>query len=147
MGEVLVVGYGSELRRDDAVGRRVAEEIERADPAGVTVRSITQLVPELVELLARNDRAVFIDAAIDTTETSVRQVRPRAASGRSHHADPAHLLSLMMGLDLPVPEVFVVSVPAHDLTFGEGLTDETARHVPVAVTTVMNLIGAPPEGE
>ena len=44
---VLVIGVGSELRRDDAVGRRVVERLETDGLGAVEVRSLHQLTPEL----------------------------------------------------------------------------------------------------
>ncbi len=58
----LVIGVGSDLRRDDAVGRHVAEVIEAMALDHVSVLVTTQLVPELVEPISAADRVVFVDA-------------------------------------------------------------------------------------
>lgn len=67
---VLVVGYGSSLRGDDAVGQRVVEELRRrrrllgALPGARFVLT-TCLTPELAEDLAGSGFAVLADAASD----------------------------------------------------------------------------------
>lgn len=140
---VLVVGYGSELRRDDAVGRRVAEAVDRLGLAGVTVVTSTQLVPELVEPIAAAGRVVFVDASIDVAEATVRPLAASTGVDGSHHATPAELLGLVDAIGLPCPPAFLVEVPASDLSLGEGLSEHTATAVGRAVDEVVNLIGGP----
>jgi hydrogenase maturation protease len=53
MGEVLVIGYGNTLRRDDAVGPLSAEEVSRWGRPGVVPLDLAQLLPELAERLSR----------------------------------------------------------------------------------------------
>lgn len=137
---VLVVGYGSELRRDDAAGRRVAEAIECRDLAGVRVRTSTQLVPELAEPIVEADRVVFVDASVDVGDVSVQPLTPRPGGGDSHHATPSDLLGLVAALGRPCPPACLVEVPAFDLSLGEGLSDDTATAVERAIDEVTELI-------
>ncbi len=136
----LVIGYGSELRRDDAAGRRVADAIEQRALPGMRVVSSTQLVPELVEVIAAADRVVFVDASVDVREVTAQQVTPQAASGDTHHATPAELLGLVRSLGLPCPPAFVVEVPASDLALGEGLSADTSAAIDQAVAEVVRLV-------
>src|SRR5262245_30725916 len=57
---VVVVGYGNELRGDDAVGPRVAQAVAAWDLPGVCGLAIHQLTPELAEILAAAARAIFV---------------------------------------------------------------------------------------
>lgn len=136
----LVIGYGNDLRRDDAAGRRVAEAIERHDLPGVEVLVATQLVPEFVERLAVAGRVVFVDASIETGAVAVSRVRPSGSPTDSHHASPAGLLALVEVLGVPAPEAFLVAVPALDLSIGEGLSGECAAAVDQAVGEVAALV-------
>ena len=137
---VLVVGVGSELRRDDGVGRVVAETIEARRLPGVTVRSVTQLVPELVEAMVEADRVIFIDAAVSSKEVIVRKTEPRQDGPTSHHGDPGTLLRLADLIGGPVPEAYTVSVPVLDLGLGTGLTPFCRRQVAATSDTVEALI-------
>ncbi len=137
---VLVVGVGSELRRDDGVGRVVAETIEARRLPGVTVRSVTQLVPELVEAMVEADRVIFIDAAVSSKEVIVRKTEPRQDGPTSHHGDPGTLLRLADLIGGPVPEAYTVSVPVLDLGLGTGLTPFCRSQVAATSDTVEALI-------
>jgi hypothetical protein len=56
-----------------------------------------------------------------------------------HQSDPGALLGLTRLAGLPVPEAFVVTVPAHDLGLGAGLSAATQAAVTAAVTEVLRL--------
>ena len=142
MGDLsaLVVGVGSELRGDDAVGRVVAERIEARQYPGLRVESVTQLVPELTEAMVAVDLVVFVDAAVDIDEVVACRVEGRSDGMDSHHGDPAALVALAATIGGPVPEAHVVRVPVTDVDLGCGLTSEADTAVAVAVDTVVELI-------
>lgn len=132
-----MIGIGSRLRNDDAAGRAVADRVERLRLPGVRVRSIDQLVPELVEDLARCTRVVFVDA--DPVSTSVRLsplVPAPAGTRTTHHATPGQLLALAETVGAPAPRAVLLAVPATDLGLGTALSRRAAHGVRVAVTVV-----------
>ena len=140
MTDTLVVGYGSPLRRDDAVGRVVAEEVESLRLEGVEVLVLTQLVPEVVEAMEGRDRVVFVDATIDSEQVGVSLIHRRHSSTSSHHADPGALLALMEDIGMSAPEAYLVSIPAVDVSLGEKLSPVTRSAVGEAVQEVRRLI-------
>ena len=78
---VLVVGYGSSLRCDDAVGQRVAKELCRCSgsvPAlgGAKFVVAECLTPELAEDLAGSGFAILADAAFDGRPAGTVTVEP-----------------------------------------------------------------------
>lgn len=138
--DVLVIGFGSDLRGDDAAGRRVADAVGALGLPGVRVLSVHQLVPELAADLAASRRAVFVDATVDGERVDVRRVGP-ASGGRpmTHRFDPPALLSLA-GRIGPVPEeARVVTVPARDLRLGAALSPTASAAVREAVDRVAEL--------
>lgn len=137
-----MIGVGNDLRRDDAVGRVVAEAIEQRALPAVTVLTRTQLLPELVEPISRADRVVFVDASVEAREVSVGPVVAEPGSGDSHHSTPGALLGLAARLGLDCPPAFLVEVSAHDLSLGEGLSEGTAAAVEQAIAEVIDLITA-----
>jgi hydrogenase maturation protease len=138
---VLVIGVGNDLRRDDAAGRVVASRVEAMAIPGTNVLSVSQLVPEMVEQLVAVDRVVVVDAAIDVDDVTTRRVKPSdTTSAMSHHGDPASMLAMAELIGGPVPETFVVSIPAGDLGLGEGMTDRTVLAVETAVARVCELV-------
>ncbi|MDQ1292491.1 MAG: hypothetical protein QG608_370 [Actinomycetota bacterium] len=61
---VLVVGVGNDLRRDDGVGREVAEAVARAFPRTVDVLTTHQLLPELLEQFTDRRMVIVVDASV-----------------------------------------------------------------------------------
>lgn len=135
-----MVGVGSDLRRDDAVGRVVVERVETLAMPGVAVRSVTQLVPELVEEMIAVDLVVFVDAALGMTTVGVQRSELRRSDAGSHHGSPGSLLALADVIGGPVPEAFIVSVPVTDLGLGTGLTPGCEAHIGAAVEAVVGLV-------
>lgn len=138
---MLVIGYGSDLRGDDAAGRRVAEAV--ADAAGdrVEVRSLVQLTPEVAADLVGRRLVVFVDAATDVTAVRVERIAPEVATpAATHHMNPRGLLALCGLLGGQPTQVALVSVPAHDLGLGTTLSPETEVHVARATGDVLELL-------
>lgn len=138
MTPVLLIGYGNPLRRDDGIGRVVAERFEtRPD---VRVLTCHQLTPELTDELMRCERAVFVDATLSGS-AAVRLVSPTAnPASPGHVGDPAWLLGLSKAVYGRYPEAWLVTVPVEDVGFGEGLSVDGERMVEVAVRLVEQLI-------
>ena len=89
--DLLVVGYGNELRCDDGVGPKVAAALQEMKLPGVRTITCHQLTPELAEPVSQARRVVFVDAAVDAAAgIQWRELRP-AATGRimAHAAAPS----------------------------------------------------------
>lgn len=136
-----MIGYGSDLRTDDAAGRHVATAVAAAGPDGVEVRSLVQLTPEVAAELTGRRLVVFVDAAVDVSEVRVEHLDPvDVAPVTTHHVDPRGLLALCRLLGDPPAEVVCVSIPAHDLRIGTALTEATRRGVAEAAGRVLDLV-------
>ena len=142
MAEILVVGYGNDLRSDDGAGRVVASQIEAMALPDVFVRSQSQLTPELVLDITRADLVVFVDANVDCEEMTVQPVQagPPGSQSMSHHTDPATLLFLAEDLGRVPPDAYVVSIPASNLELGFELSPRTAAAAEEAVAAIMGIV-------
>jgi hydrogenase maturation protease len=140
----LVIGYGNTLRRDDGAGVRVAEAVERLGLPGVEVLTRHQLTPELAPVLATAHSAVFVDATVDDHHTGRwRVLRPALRpSALAHAADPRTLLALAKGLFGHAPRAWLITVPAPDMGYGEGLSPVAAAGVAAAVEEVCHRLTA-----
>lgn len=139
MDDILVLGYGSDLRGDDAAGRRVAEAVAARALTGVRVQSLPQLAPEVADDLTRCRLAIFVDASTTDDQVHVRELEPVPPSWRmSHAASPASLLGLAAAMGT-APQAVVVSVPARQFELGASLSPATSRHVADAVERVVDL--------
>lgn len=142
VAEILIVGYGNDLRSDDGAGRVVASRIEAMDLQGVDVRSQSQLTPELALGITRADVVVFVDADVDCERMAVRPVHPgeRGPQPMSHHTDPAALLLHADDLGRVPRYVYAVSIPATNLGLGFELSPATAAAVEEAVAAIVEIV-------
>jgi Ni,Fe-hydrogenase maturation factor len=125
---VLVIGYGSELRRDDAAGRHAAE----------------QLAPEHAADIADSRLVVFVDASIVDDAVSVRSVVPAWPDWRlTHHLTPAALLGLAQAVGDRIPEGVIVTIPITDAALGLSLSARAAAGVREAVERIVELCAGP----
>jgi hydrogenase maturation protease len=146
--DLLVIGYGNELRGDDGAGRVVADRIDELGLAGVMVRSVTQLVPELTVDLTAADRVVFVDADVAVASLVIRRIEggngiagpddspPSGAT--THHATPPTLIGLAAAVGSPVPSLIEqISIPAIGFEFGAPMSAVTAAAVEEAVGLIV----------
>ena len=122
--EILVIGYGNTLRRDDGVGIRVAEAVAGLKLPGVSVITRHQLAPELVAPVSQARVVVFIDA--EATADGKPELRPiqaaEAAPILPHATDPRSLLALSKTLFGGSPAAWLLAIPVEDFGIGEGLS-------------------------
>ncbi len=138
---VLVIGYGNELRRDDAVGPLVARAVAARRRSGVRSLSVHQLAPELAEALATSDVAIFVDAAATGESRVARQILDAPGPERiGHLSDPTWLLGLTEAVYGRRPAAWLVTVPAADVGHGTGLSPTAKSGVRQALRMVEELI-------
>lgn len=132
---VLLVGIGNTLRRDDGVGAAVVERFAGRTDCRVLV--VHQLLPEHVEELARCERVAFVDAAVNADRGRFGRLTACPSSpALGHTGNPAWLLTFCDSLYGRAPEAWLLTVPAYDLDFGEGLSEATREAIEVAVRTL-----------
>ena len=145
----LVIGYGSPIRGDDALGPLAADYLAAQDlPAGVEVVSRHILTADLVPDIAAADLVIFIDAAIEGTPGEIHCQRltpnPEAVSTMAHFLDPRELLAWAATLYDREPESYLVSAPGESFDFaGYELTASARRALQVALSEVDRLLKAP----
>lgn len=134
---VVVIGYGNELRSDDAIGPQVARAVQAWGVPSVHSLAVHQLTPELAETLAEAEMAIFVDACItpaapppadggeeDGPSVRVLPLEP-AGTGASiggHASDPRTLLALAGLLYGRAPQAWLVTVPGVNFDLGEELS-------------------------
>jgi hydrogenase maturation protease len=139
-GDVLVIGYGSELRGDDAAGRRAAEAVAARELPGVSVLSVPQLMPEIAADLAGCRLAIFVDASVVDEAVEVRPLAPASPDWRlTHHVAPSSLLALAAAVASAPANAVVVTIPASNFQLGTALSATTAVAVSEAVDRIVDL--------
>jgi hydrogenase maturation protease len=121
--DLLVIGYGNDLRGDDGVGRKVAEAVAELNLPGVRIITDHQLAPEMSDPVSQARLVIFVDAAVDATEVQLRKLEP-AATGRilTHAPDPRAVLALARDVFGRCPEAWWLTIPIQSMEFGEELT-------------------------
>lgn len=139
---ILVVGYGNELRGDDAAGRRAADRVAAWGLPGVEVHTLHQLVPELAEPLAAASRAIFLDAhpLSRGCAVRVRRIHPAGTGcGVAHTGHPQELLALSRTAFGRSPDAWWITIPAADFTLGAPLSTVARRGVADALAALRPL--------
>jgi len=147
--DILVIGIGNTLRRDDGAGWFFAEALTAAlRTAGQRVHLICvhQLTPELAVDAAELQPAaiLFVDASVvvrTVALTPLSAPTPVASTSSGHALTPATLLTLIRRLYNVETAGWLVQTPGVDFGHGEGLSATAQRGV-AAAPAVARLFGA-----
>jgi hydrogenase maturation protease len=142
---VVVIGVGSELRGDDAVGLEVARAVRVCAPAGWRVVESTGECGGLLDLWQGADLAIVVDAAtVPTAPGTVFRLDglrdPLPASGAAHSTHGAGLpeaIALGKKLGRLPRRLTVYAVVGGSFEFGGGLTLAVQQAVGAVVTEIL----------
>jgi hydrogenase maturation protease len=147
---VLVIGLGSPIMTDDAVGLRIADAVEKMDISGVEVKQEAIGGLDIIPLI-RGYRNVIIVDAIKTGAYAPGTViifdpedfEPTVANASAHEFNLATAMHIGRQLepDMMPDTVKFVAVEVLDImTLGETMTEDVEAALPAAVDTVVNMI-------
>jgi hydrogenase maturation protease len=140
---VIIVGYGNELRGDDAAGPRIARATADWGIEGLESLACHQLLPELAHTLARKEFAVFVDASLDSEskDVSLELVVPAVSNSMGCHlSDPGCLLALSQALYGRAPLAWLVRVPASQWDLGANCSALAQHNMVAALTRIRQLL-------
>jgi len=136
---LLIIGYGNELRGDDAVGPLAARKL--AD-RGFDALALHQLTPELAERIAAAHAVIFLDAdaRVPPGQVVVEPLAPAGApSTLGHYAGSASLLSLARAIYGASPEAWQVRIGAETFEFGEAMSVAAEQAVRAAIDETVRI--------
>jgi hydrogenase maturation protease len=140
---ILLIGYGNELRGDDAIGPRVARAIGELRFPWLRVLMPQQLTPELADPIARAQAVVFVDATLNAPPGAI-QMGPLAGAAMSeplgHLSNPRSLLALAEAVFNRVPPAWMVTVGIEELCAKEGLSPKVEQAVPEVIEILRALL-------
>jgi hydrogenase maturation protease len=140
LGELLVIGYGNELRSDDGAGPKVVETVASWNLPGVRTLIRHQLTPELAPEICAASQVVFVDAATDCSSFQSRAIQCEAAGEVMTHAvDPRSLLQMASLLYERCPPALWLTIPARNFEFGDNLSPLCAEGMRVALKKIREL--------
>lgn len=150
MSGALLLAVGNPARGDDGVGAAVAEAAASDRRfAGVTVRGLLQLTPELAAEVAEASVVVVVDARASGPPGLVQwsAVAPGFEPPVfSHHLSPPALVALTMSVYGQAPPVFALGVGAASFEAGAPLSEPVAAAVCRAVGIAAGLVGSAAAG-
>jgi hydrogenase maturation protease len=143
-----MIAYGNTLRRDDGAGIALAERmVAHWQSLGRPVRLITdsQLLPEMAELVAGEHvkALVFVDTSADRDGRCIQVSdidldSPTPSSG--HQLGPSALLVYAALLYGRQPRAWLVTIPGHDFTHGEGFSPKVQHLLDTAPIVAIELL-------
>ncbi|ALF55210.1 hydrogenase maturation protease [Nostoc piscinale CENA21] len=140
---VMVIGYGNDLRSDDGIGQRIADEIASWHLSAVKSLAVHQLTPELADALANAELAIFVDAYVplESFDVQVQSLSPSVDNAiAGHTADPQSLLALTRTLYGHCPPALWVTVPAVNFEFGDRFSEITETGKAIALGKIMQIL-------
>ncbi len=124
----LILGYGNSLRGDDAVGPRLATIL-----GGLAVQ---QLVPELAERLAAEERVIFIDARTDLRPGEVQMMPVDGESASTHWCSPGSLLRLALEVYGKAPEAILIGIGGESFDLGAPISEAAQQGMEKALEKI-----------
>jgi hydrogenase maturation protease len=158
MPRTIVVGYGNIDRGDDGVAYEVINALrqrlgqKRLDEGETGLEELgskndsvflSQLLPEIMEVLISYDRIIFVDAHVgtNTNDLNCMPVVPEYVSSTfTHHMTPASLLAFLQALYNKEPVSHIISLRGYDFDFKRKLSSETRILVDPAIEKILQLL-------
>ena len=123
---LFIAGIGNSLRRDDGIGPYIAQQISCLHLQQADTSFPIELNVEWLEILARFERVILVDATADRADqVRLEQVDPAAyqTTRASHYLDPGTIALLISELFAANTQLYTCSVPGFDFSVGEGLSE------------------------
>jgi hydrogenase maturation protease len=142
----LVLGYGNPGRLDDGLGPAVARAVAELRLPDVTVEEAYQLTVEDAVEVARHERVVFVDAAVEGPEPfALLPVEPRPWDGgafATHTVAPSVVLGLARDVYGARTRGWLLAVRGYRFrAFGEGLSPGARANLAAAVGALRGWVG------
>jgi len=149
--KTLVLGIGSPIMCDDAIGLRVLQELTRMKVEGVDLQEACVSGLDLIEIMMDYDRVIVVDAIIKSGHKpgTIMVLDPQAFGDTVHGTNP-HEANVATTIELGrtlEPERFpkdikFVAVEVNDVfTVSEEMTPEVEAALESTVEKVLELIG------
>ena len=145
--KILIYGYGNPGRQDDALGVRLAENIEQSIIAekiqDVKVDTNYQLNIEDSVAISQSDIVIFADATIEEIDNIIfDEVNPDNAKIEftMHAVSPAFVLDLCRKLYNKCPQTYLLHIKGYEWDFKEELSLKAIDNLVIATDFVKQKI-------
>lgn len=145
--KTLILGIGNPILRDDGVGPRIIQQLRNliSEP-DISLQETSLSGVNLMEILMGFDRAIIIDAIQSGGKpgqvyrlTTQDFGTPQKDAFSEHNMSLFQSIALGRKLSRHMPsEVVIIAIEAEDVAnFGEGLTAEVEKAVPLALKQIL----------
>lgn len=133
--DLLLIGYGNPLRRDDGAGLALAHYLAgelRARGQALRHMEVQQLVPELAAEIANPpaSHVLFFDATVMPEAHAIQLRELRAARGEmtmGHQCSADLLLYMARELYGSTARAWLITIPGVDFAHGAGFSPQVAQ--------------------
>ncbi len=158
---ILLAGLGNPLMRDEGIGIRVIDAIQRRGGLGerVEVCDLGTAGFDLVHQLAARERAVLVDcAAMGEPPGTCRRFRPSDVRSRKtewrlslHEGDVLHWIEFTEQVGEAPADIWLIGIQPEVVDYGEGLSPALAsridEYVEIAVAAATGVAAESSPGE
>lgn len=147
---LLVIGLGNILMGDDGVGVHVIHELKRFNMAGnVDIVDGGTAGIDLLDILSLYQRVFVTDAMVTKGEGEARirvftiddlLLRQDEIGYSMHDVDLTSTINLMKALEMDIPAITIIGIPAVDIVPKLGLSEECKRYSEVASQLLINMV-------
>lgn len=139
--DILIIGYGNPLRGDDGAGPWLVDQLAAASAGRFDTLVVHQLTPDLAEVVSHRRHVVFVDAAVDCPQVSLKPVLPAQDAGEwGHQCGPGEILALASVLYQARPNAWLVRIPAVDFSIGAAFSSTTHLALPQAERAILDWV-------
>ena len=147
---VLVIGLGSPIMTDDAIGLRVADAVEGMQIPGVETRQEAIGGLDIIPLISGHRNVIIVDAVrtgIYDPGTVIifdpKDFEPTVSNASAHEMNLATAMKIGRLMDpenMPDSVIFVGIEVSDIITVSEKMTEKVEAALPDAVDTVLKMI-------
>ena len=143
--KTLILGFGNPILTDDAIGIRIAEELQGEFP-DITVEATSEAGLSILDEVTGYDKLVIIDSIKtgkgkpgELYKLTLEDLKPKSDFSSSHGLDIATAFKLGEKLGYPMPgQVSIYAVEVKDnTTFGEQLTPEIEKSISLIIGQIV----------
>ncbi|MFG0250799.1 MAG: hydrogenase maturation protease [Phycisphaeraceae bacterium JB051] len=140
----MIIGFGSEIRGDDAFGPQIAYQLEDLVHPSIQVETCQGLTPDIALTMSEMDLVIFIDCAVGHEPGVINHKQIQTSDDKSlsmvHFLSPESLMTWCGSLYGKLPEAHVFTVTGKCYEISNCLTDPVLQAVPRVIEQVLNLL-------
>ncbi len=144
MKRALIIGFGSEIRGDDAFGPQIAYQLEDLVHPAIQVETCQGLTPDIALTMSEMDLVIFIDCAVGHEPGVINHKEIHTSDDKSlsmvHFLSPESLMTWCGSLYGKLPEAHVFTVTGKCYEISDNLTEPVQQAVPRVIEQVLNLL-------